>query len=107
MTNLTPRPVKPTKPRRRHGLGAPGIQSLLAAQGGGCAICGTPETGTAGGRLAVDHDHAHCPGKTGCPECVRGLLCVTCNNLLRSAHDDVAVLTMAIDYIGRTSQAGA
>lgn len=46
---------------------------LLAAQGGGCAICGaTPKTR----RLHVDHDH-----RTGA---VRGLLCHRCNRYLPS-----------------------
>lgn len=87
------------KPRRRHGLGADGIQAVLDRQGGGCAICHTPAGADPGTRLAVDHDHAHCPGKTGCPECVRGLVCVHCNNILRSAKDDPAILRRAIAYL--------
>jgi hypothetical protein len=91
---------KPTlKPRRRHGLGADGIEALRSRQGGRCAICRKPDTGKPGTRLAVDHDHTHCPGKIGCPECVRGLLCVQCNNLLRSARDDRRILRAAIDYL--------
>ena len=87
------------KPRRRHGLGAEGIEALRSRQDGKCAICEKPETGAPGGRLAVDHDHVHCPGKKGCPTCVRGLLCVTCNNLLRSARDDRRILRAAIHYL--------
>ena len=92
------------KPRRRHGLGADGIEALRSRQGGGCAICQKPETEAPGGRLAVDHDHAHCPGKIGCPLCVRGLLCVNCNNLLRSARDDQRILRAAIDYVAGQRQ---
>jgi hypothetical protein len=44
---------------------------LLAAQGGGCAICGNPPKSR---RLDADHDH-----KTGR---VRGLLCHRCNRAL-------------------------
>src|SRR5437667_108661 len=44
---------------------------LLAAQGGGCAICGNPPKTR---RLHADHDH-----KTGH---VRGLLCHRCNRAL-------------------------
>ena len=92
------------KPRRRHGLGADGIEALRSRQGGRCAICEKPETDAPGGRLAVDHDHAHCPGKIGCPLCVRGLLCVNCNNLLRSARDDQRILRAAIDYVAGQRQ---
>ncbi len=86
-------------PRKRHGLDAARFDAILARQGSRCAICGTPQTDEPGRRLAVDHDHSHCPGKTGCPECVRGLLCIHCNNILRSAKDDPAILRAAIDYL--------
>jgi len=92
-----------TKPatRKAHGLDPAQREAILEAQGSRCAICGTRQTGKPGGRLAVDHDHAHCPGKVGCAECVRGLLCVRCNNLLRSARDDRAILQKATAYLAR------
>lgn len=52
-----------------------------------------------GTRLAIDHDHKHCPGKKGCPVCIRGALCNACNNGLRVFHDDVTLLYRAIDYL--------
>ena len=45
--------------------------AMLAAQHGGCALCGAPPTRN---RLAVDHDH-----ETGR---VRGILCMPCNRTL-------------------------
>lgn len=36
----------------------------------GCAACGRSDC-----RLDVDHDHACCPSKRNCPNCVRGVLC--------------------------------
>jgi hypothetical protein len=50
------------------GFTAEDYDRLLAAQGGGCAICKAPPKTR---RLHVDHDH-----KTGA---VRGLLCHRCN----------------------------
>jgi hypothetical protein len=90
---------KPRRTRRRHGLGADGVSALVAAQGGSCAICGTPYADEPGRRLAVDHDHRHCPGKVGCPKCVRGLLCNADNNLLRLAGEDPERLRKAAAYL--------
>jgi hypothetical protein len=101
MSTIDPTNQRGPKPRRRHGLGADGIEALRSRQGGKCAICRKPETKMPGGRLAVDHDHAHCHGKIGCPVCVRGLLCVDCNNLLRVARDDQRILRAAIEYMAR------
>lgn len=56
----------------------------IAAQGGGCAICGRPYPQYT---LSQDHDHACCKrprGKKGntatfCGKCCRGWLCYLCN----------------------------
>lgn len=71
--------------------------ALKAIQGGRCAIC-QRATGAAK-RLAVDHDHTCCPGPTSCGQCVRGLLCGPCNDLLGHAHDDPAMFYRAVDYL--------
>jgi hypothetical protein len=97
--------VKPRRARRRHGLGASGVAALVESQGGACAVCGTPYADEPGKRLAVDHDHRHCPGKIGCPQCIRGLLCNACNNLLRLAGEDPERLRKAAAYLERASKA--
>ncbi|GGS42003.1 hypothetical protein F2B00_03325 [Streptomyces parvus] len=56
----------------QYGLTEAEYDSMLAAQGGVCAMC--RETCVSGRQLAVDHDHS-----TGV---VRGLLCVKCNRQL-------------------------
>lgn len=68
---------------------------LYTLQHGKCAICRQrPLTK----RMSVDHDHAHC--KTGCRECVRGLLCARCNHeLLGAAHDSLNILRNAVAYL--------
>lgn len=63
---------------RRYGLSQAEYDLKLAAQGGGCAICGVITAGKVG-RFRVDHDHSCCPGKLSCGKCVRGLLCDYCN----------------------------
>ncbi len=58
--------------RRKYGITMDQYAQMLAAQGGGCAICHAPPPTTRS--LAVDHCHA-----TGV---VRALLCGTCNRSL-------------------------
>ena len=71
-------------------------ENLVKVQNGVCAICSQPETVMRRGkvqRLSVDHCH-----KTNK---IRGLLCVTCNNILGNAHDSVDKLKNAIKYLER------
>lgn len=86
-------------PGYNHGLSPESFDAMLREQGGVCRICGEPET--AGRQLAIDHDAAHCPGRFGCPECVRGLLCNQCNRGLGFFGHDPELLRKAADYIER------
>lgn len=63
-----------------------------------CRICGRTDNGKR--NFHVDHDHAckegTCPG---CNNCVRGLLCHSCNHGLGNFRDNPALLTAAIQYL--------
>ncbi len=78
---------------RKYGISQADYDALLAAQGGGCALCG--KTAAEQTRytefLHVDHDHV-----TGR---VRGLLCDQHNLLLGRFNDDPALLRRAADYL--------
>ena len=66
--------------QRVYGL-TPGLYRVLyEAQNGLCAICHRASGKSK--RLAVDHDHACCPGPNSCGKCVRGLLCGVCNRVI-------------------------
>lgn len=75
--------------RRTFGITIEEFDAMLAAQGGGCAICGraAPE----GTSLHVDHEH-----ETGV---VRGLLCFTCNGALGMFTENEGHLVRAADYV--------
>lgn len=78
---------------RRYGAPTDEIEDLLAAQGGGCAICGRTRT-EAEPVFHVDHDHA-APES----ESYRGLLCGQCNAGIGYFADDPERLRSAIAYL--------
>lgn len=83
-----------------YGITGEDYWALYEFQGGRCYICRWAQGKSK--RLTVDHDHkctvGHDP-KTGCPECVRGLLCVFCNRLLGFARDSVEFFQRCIEYL--------
>lgn len=85
--------------RRTYGISIEKVNEMLAAQGGGCAICGS-ETTMNGKAFAVDHDHKCCPpGKRACGGCVRGILCGRCNFAIGQMNDDPSLLLRAAEYL--------
>ncbi len=75
--------------KRKYGITLQAYDSMLADQGGGCAICHRQPASDIS--LHVDHDHI-----TGQ---IRGLLCFTCNNALGDFEDDASLLRSAITYV--------
>lgn len=82
--------------RSRHNLKPGQYADMLARQGGRCALCQKEPDSH---RLFVDHDHACCPGAGSCGQCVRSLLCRTCNSGLGMFRDDPELLRKAINYV--------
>jgi hypothetical protein len=65
----------------RYGLTQEDFDRMLEAQGFACAMGREPFE--EGQTVCIDHDHGCCPDeKRSCGECVRGLLCVSCNTAL-------------------------
>ena len=80
-----------------YGITVAEYDAMLANQGGGCAICG--EQCSSGRKLAVDHNHACCPGDRTCGKCIRGLLCGSCNQGIGKLRDSPRLLIAAASYL--------
>ena len=83
--------------KRKYGLTLEAYDELLAAQGGGCAICGrTPKSD-----IALHVDHCHRSGA------IRGLLCFRCNNALGDLDHDLELFRAATAYLEASEVAQA
>lgn len=83
---------------KRYKLTPESYASLLAAQDGVCAVCGTPPTENA--PLQIDHDHSCCSQQNkSCGCCVRGLLCKRCNTGIALFSENQDRLQRAIIYL--------
>lgn len=76
-----------------YGIGVEQYDSILAEQGGMCAICSTDKPTGKWKVFAVDHDH-----DTGQ---VRGLLCNECNRGMGLLKDNASLLRLAAEYLDR------
>lgn len=73
------------------------LEQVNQAVNGVCDIC--KGKNSAGRALAVDHDHACCPGKRSCGKCVRGFLCGQCNYGVGNFKDDPQLLRKTALYL--------
>lgn len=80
------------------GLTRASYEAMLEAQDGRCAICRRASPGGKG-RWHIDHDHSCCGPRKACGECIRGLLCFSCNAALGYMRDSPATLIAAADYL--------
>lgn len=63
----------PCRAAHAHGMSVAEILKRQGTTRPQCGSCGSVDM------LQIDHDHACCPGATGCAECVIGYLCHQCN----------------------------
>jgi hypothetical protein len=78
---------------KKYGLSEPEYERMRAECDSKCEICGSPETESHWGRLAVDHCHS--TGK------VRGLLCTACNTAIGHLRDSPEIIRKAAEYVER------
>lgn len=95
--------VRDKNRKKRFGLDKTAFEAMFEAQGFRCAICRSADPGPR--FWAIDHDHACCPGSVTktCGECVRGILCMSCNHGIGSLRDDPVRMRAAADYVERMS----
>ena len=74
-------------------------QEMLSKQNNRCAIC--PKMFNEDIVPVVDHDHSCCAGNKSCGNCVRQLLCRSCNHLIGQCSEDIDTLVSAIAYLRR------
>ena len=77
---------------KRYGLTREQYEAMLAAQHGGCAVCGGTN-GSSRNRKLLCVDHCHHTGK------VRGLLCDNCNRGIGALKDDLGLVRKALLYL--------
>jgi hypothetical protein len=79
--------------KKTYGITLAQREQMLISQGGGCAICGTPDFGSKG--PCVDHDH-----QTGV---ARSLLCHNCNATLGLIKESIETAKNIICYLTKNS----
>lgn len=82
---LSPEEALERKSRRlvmRFGLSLEEFEQITKGQGDRCPLCGVEYGSDYMVRPVVDHDHACCPGRVSCGECIRGIICWGCNMVL-------------------------
>lgn len=77
-----------------------GVDDILKrVDAGYCEIC---QDKLRRNNYAVDHDHACCNSNIrSCGNCIRGLICQSCNHGLGNFKEDTERMTKAIDYLRR------
>lgn len=86
-----------SKIKKQYGITADQYAEIKQYQGGTCAICLVATGRTKA--LAVDHDHSCCPAGGSCGNCVRGLLCSRCNQMIGHGRDNPEFFRRAATYI--------
>jgi len=97
--NYDPVKVRTEKLLSKYGMTADDFDLVLAAQGGKCGVCASPEPRGKQAHWVVDHDHKCCPGEKSCGQCVRGILCRPCNLAIGNLADDPEKCISAASYL--------
>lgn len=88
-----------------HNISKKTFDKILTAQKQRCAICDRSFEEFKGS-WHIDHDHKCCGdrGKKSCGNCIRGILCGSCNNGLGMMQDNTKILKNAVIYLENNSK---
>lgn len=79
---------------KRYNISENQYKNLIKKNNGKCDICKIENAS------CIDHDHKCCPTKSqSCGKCVRGYLCINCNNAIGRLKDNITILESAIEYL--------
>ena len=85
-----PEVVRKHNLKKYFGLTVQDYDDMYIEQGGRCGICGTHQSELSQ-KLSVDHNHD--------TNCIRGLLCSSCNLALGTFQDNPNILRNAVKYL--------
>jgi len=78
------------------------MESLLKSVDYKCEICGSIfDYKTRVTTPNIDHNHNCCKTDYTCGKCVRGVLCISCNNAIGLLKDDPEIIGKALIYISK------
>lgn len=86
------------KPWQLHNLTEDTYNDMVNRYNGNCWLCKTRQF------AQIDHDHNCCSGVNSCGNCVRGLLCMSCNTALGKLGDTLDSLREAVLYLEQYEQ---
>jgi hypothetical protein len=89
--------------KKAHGMRPEQWYAMWMEQGGNCYLCEQPLPDDRS-KVAVDHDHNHCPSGRSCGHCRRGLTHHGCNTAIGLVGEDAALLRVIADNLERAKE---
>jgi Recombination endonuclease VII len=89
--------------KKAHAMRPEQWYAMWMEQGGNCYLCLRPLPDDRA-KVAVDHDHEHCPEGRSCAICRRGLTHHGCNTGIGSFGDDPAIMRVVADNLERAKE---
>jgi hypothetical protein len=96
LRRLNPAHINAVNRKSKYGVSQEQFDCIFKEQGSCCAACKRTTTKKA---WCIDHDHKCCPTAMTCGNCIRGILCYSCNIMLGHCADNKVYLIGLIQYL--------